>query len=535
MASAIFENVICVQCGEREAYVFIRRSADGGSGCDLALCETCARGRGISAGKGGLELNIDDLIGDGPGSSPTAAANAVCPGCGLEIGALRREGRLGCSLCADTFFDEITKVVGRRAPVGAVDSAAASSLEPRAVRLELEAALAAEDYEKAAKLRDELSRLGASAGSSAAEAAYGAAASAATDFPLDPFAFPDARGPQDDVVLSSSAVVSRDIVGLPFPGSPNGPSAPSRSILLRGILSYGSWRARTMAELGAASRRSLSERGFVSRAYAADDEAVLLSGGQEGVFALLDEGDHFRARGVRPGLDAKSALGAALGFSELVGRNFELARKPGIGWICARVSDCGLAASVSITVHIPAIAATGMRDRLFRSLLSDGVAISGFYSSGEESAGSIYELRIDPPRATAEAGLAVEIMAVAQKVVAAERLARDEISEKGRDAIADAEGRAFGVARHCRLLGAEEAASILSVLRLAALRKSLVGADPHAMARAMGSLLRALGPGSIALVTGLREMPSASSLDMRRARLVKDALALAEYRVEEGA
>jgi protein-arginine kinase/protein-arginine kinase activator protein McsA len=526
--------VICAHCGEREAIVFIRRSGEGGEGCDMALCESCAKGRGISARKGGLELNIDDLISAGLDGTGALGKPASCPVCGLELGALKREGRLGCSACADAFYDEIAGT-RKRWPdeaqaggwgEGSPAAPAAAGPDPRAIRLELESALASEDYERAAGLRDELSRL---AGEPPGQA--GTAPFAGQDFPFGPSGPAGASGPEDDVVLATSAWVYRDIAGLPFPGSPRGPSAPSRAALLARLLSFGAWRARSMAELGPAGRRSISERGIAPRGYAADDGSVVAFNASAGAYALLDEGDHLRVRGLRPGLDAAAALAPALDLAGRLGLDFDFARKGGIGWICSRLSDCGLGLSLSATIHIPAIVAAGMRDRLFMALLADGIVIRGFYSAGEESAGSVYELGIERPVARSAMELDSAFSAAAATVVAAERLARSEISEKGRDALVDAEGRAFGIVRHCRLMGAEEAASLLSVLRLAALRGSLAGAD-H---RELGIMLPALGPGSVALASGLRELGSPSSLDACRAGLVKHALERAEYRVEEGA
>src|SRR5208337_1260464 len=153
MAWAIFKNVTCVQCGEREALVFIRRRGEGGEGCDMALCESCAKGRGISAGKGSLELSIDDLIGDNLESPPGPGAGAFCPSCGLDVATLRREGRLGCAGCADAFFDEISKAVGRGtagrpselAIQKGLTASAFSDAEPARLLSELEAAIASED------------------------------------------------------------------------------------------------------------------------------------------------------------------------------------------------------------------------------------------------------------------------------------------------------------------------------------------------------------------------------------------------------
>jgi protein arginine kinase len=538
MASAIFQAVICEQCGEKEAMVFIRRSGGPSDGRDVMLCEFCANGRGISAGKGGLELNIDDLISAGSEGDRPSGKTAVCPRCGLEVGALRREGRLGCVVCTDVFHDEILKALGRRPKLGRQSRPAASAkmparaAEPGAqdssqslVRLarRLESALESEDYEEAARLRDELSSLG-----SIGSAAPCQPSLPLTDFPFRPGSSP---GPEDDVVLSTSARVYRNVANLPFPASPRGSSAPSRSVLLDRIQDLGPWRPRTMAGLHPAARRALSERGIVTRGYASDDTAPLLTHVSLQAFILLDEGDHLRLRTILPGFDVETALSQALDATALLARGIDFAAREDIGWICARVSDCGLGCSISATLHLPALSAAGMRDRIFRSLLAEGLAIRGFYSSTEESAGAIYEIGLESSSAPSEAAMAAHFSEAIARLVASERRARSEIAERGRAALQDAEGRAFGITRWFGLSGTEEAASLLSVLRLASLRGSLAGAD-H---RILGSLLLSLGSGSIALASGLEELPPAADQDLHRARIVKEALASAEYRIEEGA
>ena len=127
--------------------------------------------------------------------------------------------------------------------------------------------------------------------------------------------------------------------------------------------------------------------------------------------------------------------------------------------------------------------------------------------------------------------LADSFSSAADKVVAAERRARSEISAHNHGGLIDAEGRAFGITRYFGFSSAEEAASLISVLRLSCLRGTLTGTDP----RKLATLLLALGSGSVALAAGMHEMPLASEQDALRARLVKDALHSAEYGIKEGA
>ena len=516
--------------------VFIRRRGGSGEGCDIVLCESCARDRGIVAGKGSLDLNFDELIG--ASLDQPRALTSLCPKCGIALSEILREGRLGCASCADAFASELSRAIGKAAP-GLLDEESdfLSSTAESVSRLEapapdlggrLEAALAREEYEKAALIRDEIAR--ASRGK---VDPIPPASAFPPDFPIQDDSFAYTTGPDDDVVLWSSAKLFRNIEGIPFPGSPRGSPSPSRSLTREQILDRGSWRSRTMAELGPVLRRSLAERGILSRSYAADDEAVLVSNPREGIFALLDEGDHLRLKSIRPGFDPRSALAVGLSEARRIGRKVSFARRPGIGWVCSHLSDCGLGVSLSALVHIPAIAVAGMRDRLFRALMAEGAILHGFYSTGEESSGSLYEIAIEPSACPSLKSMVQALSSAVAKTVQSERRARAGISEKNRSALVDAEGRAFGIARYCAFLGSDEAAGIVSTLRLASVRGSLKGVEP----RLLSKLLVSLGTGSLARARGMEEMPESGTVDFLRSSAVKAALEKAEYTgmMEEGA
>lgn len=492
--------MICGQCREREAVVFIRRSGGGSSG-DSALCGACARGRGISAGAGLLELSLDDLLNVGAEAGNQQQRSLSCPSCGLKLSELRREGRLGCSACADAFRPELSRVVvpGRE-----------SGPERR-----LAEALAAEDYESAAILRDGLGGLPAPRPASGGR----------PGFPLDPASLVDDSAPEADVVLWTSARACRDVEGVPFPGA--SAEASEGPIPVEAFKASEGWLVRTMSELGPCGRRSLAERGLAPRDFAAVDGAVAAMLPERSAYALLDSVDHLRAACLIPGLEPRRALETVLRIAEEIGRGAAFASRPGIGWICAMVADCGRGYSLSAAVHLPALAATGLVDRLFKALMAEGAAIRGLYSSAEGSAGSLYEISV-------EAGARVEdpvaaLASAAGAAASAERRARAQLAERNRDSLLDAEGRAFGVLRNCRLLGADEAASLVSALRLAALRGSLRGVAPAALA----ALLAALGPGSLALAAGMGAPPSAEEQDSLRAAVVKAAIKDADYRPEE--
>lgn len=101
--------------------------------------------------------------------------NKVCPNCGLSLEEIKKEGRLGCSMCYDWFKDELAAVIhhaqeGASHHVGKVpvkrkkelsDKQKENKLQLEILELEIEMDTAAlkEDYESAASFRDKIKEL----------------------------------------------------------------------------------------------------------------------------------------------------------------------------------------------------------------------------------------------------------------------------------------------------------------------------------------------------------------------------------------
>lgn len=154
------------------------------------LCENCAREQGIDAQS---QAQLGELItkyvmaqGQGKVAAPKAREGLACPACHLSFAEFRKTGLLGCAECYKAFEAKLAPLlerahggashhvgkVPRRAlgsgrPGGSATarSAALAAASDRAQRLallrkQLEDAVSAEQYERAAKIRDDLRRMG---------------------------------------------------------------------------------------------------------------------------------------------------------------------------------------------------------------------------------------------------------------------------------------------------------------------------------------------------------------------------------------
>lgn len=150
----------CQDCGKAPATLRIKRVA-GGEETEVRLCLSCAQARGIEPSQAGqpgadpvdlLFKNLEELQG----------GTGTCPGCGLTYSAFRETGRLGCASCYEAFAEELRPLIRRvhgevrhvgKVPArdGATQDAAARL---RRLNEDLDRAIRAEEYERAAELRD---------------------------------------------------------------------------------------------------------------------------------------------------------------------------------------------------------------------------------------------------------------------------------------------------------------------------------------------------------------------------------------------
>ncbi len=156
---------------ERKATVFLTQLVEGQMK-KVCLCDDCAKERGVTDPTG-FSL-ADLLLGGLPVTGPSGITKPAsrsggrkCPSCGFTLEDLRKVRRFGCGDCYTTFADEVGQILtGMHKGVshtGKVPSGmmARQVLKQRLdeLRERLEQAVAAESYEEAAGIRDEIRNL----------------------------------------------------------------------------------------------------------------------------------------------------------------------------------------------------------------------------------------------------------------------------------------------------------------------------------------------------------------------------------------
>ena len=164
--------MLCENCKKKEATVFYEEMINGQKR-SASLCSACAAEAEKTGALGGFSLPTfggfgDSLFGGLFGLAETQPQpKKTCPACGATMSVLKSQGKVGCPTCYTTFSEElrgtIRSIHGNVKHVGRAPSRFRGNREKTdrltSLKQQLKDAVTAEDFERAASLRDEIRSL----------------------------------------------------------------------------------------------------------------------------------------------------------------------------------------------------------------------------------------------------------------------------------------------------------------------------------------------------------------------------------------
>ena len=164
----------CQSCKENTATIHLTEISNG-QRMETHLCEPCAQKQGLAV-KSQIPLNellstllaVQSEAQGEPADSTGMDMDLACPNCGTTLEKFRKTSLLGCPEDYEVFSKPLGLIIERshqghtehrgKVPSQAPEQTRQTS-ELMDLRRKLDAAVKAEDYETAAKLRDEMKNL----------------------------------------------------------------------------------------------------------------------------------------------------------------------------------------------------------------------------------------------------------------------------------------------------------------------------------------------------------------------------------------
>ncbi len=166
--------MLCERCNKKQATVFITKVINGEKQ-EVKLCDKCA------SESSDIKINFDMSMPGGFGiqnvisgimdylnqSPQPVRKEPSCKYCGTTYSEFKRKGLLGCSSCYDEFMEVLTPIIkrvqGNVEHVGKFPNKCGKEIMEKRklsqLKEELQKAIALEQYERAAEIRDTLKEL----------------------------------------------------------------------------------------------------------------------------------------------------------------------------------------------------------------------------------------------------------------------------------------------------------------------------------------------------------------------------------------
>ncbi|NMB45379.1 MAG: hypothetical protein GX998_03085 [Firmicutes bacterium] len=165
--------MLCEECRKHPATVHITKIVNNMK-TEVHLCQECAQAKGeltfVSQPAFTFQDFLTGMLQHAQTISPGPAVETAmgrCPNCGFSYAKFKEVGRLGCSVCYEQFESQIQpllrRIQGGTGHTGKVPGYSSAAIGYRRQMEELReqqrAAIAQENYEQAAKLRDKIRHL----------------------------------------------------------------------------------------------------------------------------------------------------------------------------------------------------------------------------------------------------------------------------------------------------------------------------------------------------------------------------------------
>lgn len=279
-------------------------------------------------------------------------------------------------------------------------------------------------------------------------------------------------GAQNDVIISTSIHIARNIKQFPFPARLSMPDKLRVNAVIKSAaqtLRDYKFNYYEMKTLSQSEVVSLAERHLVSPEFASsrDGRALLLTE-DEAVSIMLNEEDHIRLQVMYPGFAPDEAYRTADKIDDELSTKLDFAFDERLGYLTQDPTSLGTGMKASVVLHLPALVSTSQITKLITTVSKLGLSLRGSYGEGAAAKGDMFRLSNTITLGISEKAAVENLKSIALQIAAQERAAREEIFKS--PVIEDKIFRAYGVLKYARLIDTNEFMELMSLVRLGAVK-----------------------------------------------------------------
>jgi protein arginine kinase len=272
--------------------------------------------------------------------------------------------------------------------------------------------------------------------------------------------------PDDDVVIDSRLRLERNLADSPFPWRLNDRQRSAVQARLRSVLTAAGFIVDNASELDELQKSMFVAREFYPRPYLIDDTAIVALHRELPLWVMVNERNHLVLLAESHGQALMRLWRHVDAMDDRLAAMVPWAFDPDVGYILSNPERCGSGLSASCGVHLPALMIGGLAEKTLRRAMERGLQVSGTYALRDATGGHYFSLVAEPSIEESEATTLERLGDVVDNIVDYERRVRTSLLLESPHEILDIAGRALGRAVWSWSVSWDEAAEIMSGLRL---------------------------------------------------------------------
>lgn len=278
-------------------------------------------------------------------------------------------------------------------------------------------------------------------------------------------------GPHSEIVMTSRVRLARNLRGHPFPGFSSEMQRMGLLEKVRPVVNalpeMKDGYSEDYSTLGKIKKQVLVERHLISREHAARSTGCGVAvERKQSISIMINEEDHFRVQGIRPGLDLHKAFEIVDRVDSELESQLDYAFDNKLGYLTACPTNLGTGMRASVMLHLPALVLMDQVNQVVKAVHKIGLAVRGLYGEGTDALGNLFQISNQHTLGENESDIIHQIEKVIERVVAQEQAARVKLREDNLTMLSDQVGRAYAIMKYAHILSSKEALNLLSMLRL---------------------------------------------------------------------
>ncbi len=277
----------------------------------------------------------------------------------------------------------------------------------------------------------------------------------------------------DSVVMTTRVRLARNLDGYVFPTKIESTKAEEiktkikDSIINSNSFIKDNFKYSNIKDLSQNELEELVEKHLISPNLQSRNEigGVLIDKNEQ-ISIMINEEDHIRIQAFAQGHDVEKAYDLANKIDDLIEEKLKYCFLEEMGYITTCPTNFGTGMRVSAMVHIPFLVKTKKIKTYSEIAAKSGLTIRGFYGEGSGEKGNIFQISNQQTLGKTEKQIIENYNKFLSTILNTEKELRKAVYKTNKNGIDNFIGRAYGIAKHARLIQKEEAIRLISDIKL---------------------------------------------------------------------